>query len=105
MVKPHNNPRPLTEREEILIELYSYCGLGMTPQKFYSKWAVDYEHIACICDRSTKTVQRWFTRGRSHLRPTPDDLRHLAIVDFLLEHFEEIPEEIRTLLCPPNREQ
>jgi hypothetical protein len=25
------NPRPLTEREQTLIDLYGYCSLGMTP--------------------------------------------------------------------------
>jgi predicted nucleic acid-binding protein len=31
------------------------------------------------------------------------DLRHLALMDFLLEHYEEIPEQLRNLLCPPDR--
>jgi hypothetical protein len=28
----------------------------------------------------------------------PSDLRHLALMDFLLEHFEEIPEECLNIL-------
>lgn len=99
-----SKPRPLTQREKNLIELYSYCQVGMTPKQFYAKWEVDYEIIATICDRSTSTVQCWFVRGRNYRRPTPTDLRHLAIMDFLLEHFEEIPGELRNLLCSSNRE-
>jgi hypothetical protein len=29
-------PRPLTEREQTLIDFYGYCQLGMTPQQFYA---------------------------------------------------------------------
>jgi len=90
--------RTLTKREQEIIRLYSYCQLGMTPQRFYAKWAVDQYRIAMICSRSISTVRRWFSRGRNYRRPMSNDLRHLAIMDFLLEHFEEIPQEFRNLL-------
>ncbi len=95
---------PLTERELNLIKRYSYCQFGMTPRQFQAKWQVDYELIACICDRSINTVRRWFIKGRYYRRPRSTDLRHLAVMDFLLDHFEEIPEQLRNLLCPPDRE-
>jgi hypothetical protein len=98
------NNRPLTERELKLIELYGYCSLGMSPQKFLTKWSLTYEQIAFICDRSTKTVSLWFARGDKYRRPAKDDLRHLAIMNFLLEHYEDIPLELRNLLCPPKRD-
>ncbi len=28
-------PRPLTEREQTLIDFYGYCSLGMTPQQWF----------------------------------------------------------------------
>ncbi|NEP01356.1 MAG: helix-turn-helix domain-containing protein [Symploca sp. SIO2E9] len=92
-------PRPLSERELYLIELYSNCQLGMTPQQFYAKWDVTHEIIAWICSRSLSTVRFWFVMGKNHRPPQPHDLRNLALMDFLLEHFEEIPEEWRNLLC------
>jgi hypothetical protein len=95
--------RPLTKREHSLIQLYSYCELGMTPQRFYAKWDVNHEITALICSRSITTVQRWFSKGKSHRCPKPQDLRHLALMDFLLEHYEEIPEQLRNLLCIPDR--
>jgi hypothetical protein len=95
--------RPIRRRERKLINLYSYCQLGMTPQQFYSKWNVNHEVMSLICARSISTVRRWFQRGRNYRSPHSADLRHLALMDFLLEHFEEIPEEVRTLLCPPDR--
>ncbi len=45
------NPRPLTDREQHLIDRYAYCQLGMTPQTFYAKWHVSQEAIAAICSR------------------------------------------------------
>jgi hypothetical protein len=93
------NPRLLTQREQDLIQLYSHCQLEMTPKKFYGKWDVNQEAIAQICSRSLSTVRRWFSKGPNYRRPMPCDLRHLALMDFLLEHFEEIPEEFLKILC------
>ena len=94
-----NKTRPITEREQKLIQLYANCRLGMTPQQFYSKWQVNYELLALICSRSVSTVQRWFRRGHNYRSPLIVDLRHLALMDFLLEHFEDIPNELRIALC------
>ena len=91
--------RPLTEREQTLIDLYGYCQLGMTPQQFHAKWQVNHEVIAFICSRSISTVRRWFRRGKNYRRPQPADLRHLALMDFLLEHYQDIPPELLNLLC------
>jgi hypothetical protein len=92
----------MRRREWKLINLYSYCQLGMTPQQFYSKWDVNYEvmSLIVIAQFHRKTL---VSRGRNYRSPGLVDLRHLALMDFLLEHFEEIPEEMRTLLCPPDR--
>lgn len=93
------NPRPLTNREQHLIDRYSYCQLGMTPQTFYAKWHVSQEAIAAICSRSVSTVRGWFRKGRRYRQPTATDLRHLALMDFLLDHFEQIPEPLQQALC------
>jgi hypothetical protein len=92
-------PRPLNQRERTLIELYCNCQLRMTPQQFYTKWQVTQQDMAGICLRSLSTVQAWFRRGRNHRRPTLNDLRHLALMDFMLEHFEEMPKALFDLLC------
>ncbi|AOY79535.1 helix-turn-helix domain-containing protein [Moorena producens JHB] len=98
-------PLPLTEAQQELIKQYSSCQLRMTPRAFYGKWQVTQSMMAMICSRSVETVGRWFSRGSNYLRPQPSDLRHLALMDFLLEHFEEIPEELRNLLCPQKQDQ
>ncbi|MEQ8466184.1 hypothetical protein [Coleofasciculus sp. E1-EBD-02] len=94
-----NYPRPITQREQYIINLYCYCELGMTPKQFYAKWDVTYEQLSHICSRSQGTVQNWFNRGKGYHPPQPVDLRHLTIMDFLLEHFEEIPQSLINLLC------
>ncbi len=98
------NPRPLTPHEQHLLNWYSHCQLGMTPQTFYAKWQVSQEEMAAICSRSVSTVRRWFHKGRSYRRPTIFDLRHLALMDFLLDHFDHIPENLREALCPTEQE-
>ncbi len=100
-----SQPRPLSLREQALIERYSYCQLGMTPQRFYAKWLVNHEGLAKICHRSVSTVRRWFMKGQTYRRPTANDLRHLALMDFLLEHFEQIPVELVNVLCQRERDQ
>ena len=101
MKKPHT----LTDRERNLIAVYSQCQWGMTPKQFYVKWGVSYEQIASICSRSDSTVQGWFKRGKNRRFPTAVDLRHLAVMDFLLEHFEEIPDILANLLCPHSEDK
>jgi len=93
------NPLSINQREQNLIQLYSHFQFVMTTQQFYAKWDVTQEVIALIYSRSNGTVGRWFSRGCTRRYPTAHDLRHLALMDFLLEHFEEIPEELRNLLC------
>ena len=94
-----NTPRQIGERELRLIALYSRCKLGMTPHKFYGKWDVTYEQMAEICGRSISTVKGWFKKDRHYRRPTAADLRNLALMDFLLEHFEEIGDRLWNLIC------
>nr|WP_322657138.1 hypothetical protein [Dendronalium sp. ChiSLP03b]MDZ8203465.1 hypothetical protein [Dendronalium sp. ChiSLP03b] len=89
-----SNLRRITTREQHLILLYSNWEFGMTPTQFYAKWAVSYELIALICSRSDSTVRGWFRNGSNQRYPTHNDLLRLALMDFFLEHFEEIPEQV-----------
>lgn len=102
MIHHSLTPRPITDREKRIIQLYAYCQLAMTPQQFYAKWDVPQEALALICCRELSTVRRWFARGGKHRHPQLHDLRHLALMNFLLEHFEAIPPELRQQLCLAN---
>ncbi|HAA31498.1 MAG TPA: hypothetical protein DDW76_07970 [Cyanobacteria bacterium UBA11369] len=94
------NPGPIGERELQLIRLYANCQLELSPQSFYAKWDVTYEQIGEICSRSPTTVQRPFKRASNYRSPKRCDLHHLALMDFLLEHFEKIPPQLFDLLFP-----
>ncbi|NEP49990.1 MAG: hypothetical protein F6K65_14695, partial [Moorea sp. SIO3C2] len=61
----------IKKREQILIRLYSYYQLGMTPQRFYQKWDLTQEDIALICSCSAHTVNGWFNTSRRCYPPTP----------------------------------
>ena len=98
------SPHPLTPSQKQLIQHYAHCQLTMTPQTFYATWQVSQEDMAAICSRSVSTVRRWFRKGRSYRRPTAIDLRHLALMDFLLDYFDQMPEELRGALCPIKEE-
>ncbi|NEP70115.1 MAG: hypothetical protein F6K37_17600 [Moorea sp. SIO4E2] len=89
----------IKKREQILIRLYSYYQLGMTPQRFYQKWDLTQEDLALICSCSAHTVNGWFNTSRRCYPPTPVHLQPLAIMDFLLEDFETIPRELLDRLC------
>jgi hypothetical protein len=96
-------PHPLEEQELKLIQRYIHCSLRLSPRQFYARWDISYEAIAAICGRSPATVRRWFSRGSSYRAPSPSDLYHLALMDFLLQHHREIPAELMDTLCPPPR--
>lgn len=98
-----SQPRRLSEQQLQLIKLYANCQLGITPRQFNAKWDVTYEQMAEICDRSISTVNRWFNRGKNYQPPERADKRHLALMDFLLEYYEEIPSNLLNQLCPPNQ--
>ncbi|MDX2244945.1 MAG: helix-turn-helix domain-containing protein [Leptolyngbyaceae cyanobacterium bins.302] len=95
-------PRPLQEQELRLIQQYIHCNLKLSPRQFYARWDISYEAIAAICGRSSTTVRRWFSRGSHYRAPSSSDLYHLALVDFLLQHHQEIPVELFDTLCPPH---
>ncbi|WP_072619171.1 hypothetical protein [Spirulina major] len=94
------HPRPLHDRERMLMVWYRHCQREMSPQAFYQKWAVTYEEMAELCDRSLSTVRGWFRSGSYHRFPRPHDCQHLALMDWLWEHFETVPPEVWQRLCP-----
>lgn len=94
-----SHPRPLGERELSLINLYAYWELELEPRTFYAKWEVTYEQIALICARSPATVRHWFQIGKNYRPASACDKRHLALMDFILEDFEEVSAELLNRLC------
>lgn len=96
-----NRPRDLGIRELALYDLYRNCQLGLSPQEFYARWNVTHAQMAEICKCSITTVDRWFTSSALQTLPNRHHLKQLAEMDLLWQHYEEIPETIRRLICPP----
>lgn len=94
---PENKRRSLNLREQKIILLYSSCELIMTPQEFYAKWPVTYGHLSLVCRKAESTVGKWFSTA-SQRKPGFNDLHHLGLVDFLLEYYEQIPEELKEVI-------
>ena len=92
------NRQPLSQRQVALLNLYSNCQLSMDVFEFYQKWNVTQRQIATICGCSISTVERWFgSQGRV---PEPIYTRRLAEMDLIWELWSQIPDEIKTRLCP-----
>lgn len=100
MLEPNgrNYPLPITKREERLIQLYAHSEFYMTPEQFYAKWDVTKAAIALITRRSASSVYAWFSQGRRHREASLGDLLHLALMDFALEYYEEMPEKLREII-------
>ncbi|WP_293097543.1 hypothetical protein [Moorena sp. SIO3I6] len=77
--RPKSYPRPLTDLDRILIQLYSHWQLAMTPKEFISKWEVSREDMALICSRSISTVNSWFAGNKRYKAPAADVLRGVTI--------------------------
>jgi hypothetical protein len=99
------NLKPLGHREQALLNLYCTCQLEMSPADFYAKWSVTHAQIAQICGCSISTVDRWFQQGKSQQQPEPIYLRRLAEMNFLWEHYEQLPPALRLQLCSRDRHQ
>jgi len=93
------NPRPLSQRELRLIELFTNCRVEMTPWEFYSKWGVTYAQMTQLCRCDIVTVSRWFRQGRNFHPPRHYHRGYLALADIFLESYEDIPETLLSQLC------
>ncbi|NJL22794.1 MAG: helix-turn-helix domain-containing protein [Leptolyngbyaceae cyanobacterium SM1_3_5] len=93
--------RPLARREIDLYRLFSNCRYGMTPQALRRKYLVSNLQIARIARVSEPTVERWFSSGANRSHPNATQLLMLGLMDLLWEHYEEIPTDLRELVCPP----
>lgn len=93
-------PQALGQRELKLLQLYSDCQFGMTPQAFYARWDVTHAQIAQICGVSEASVDRWFSQGKHRRTAEPRYRRKLAEMNFLWEQYDRIPLRLWLQVCP-----
>ncbi|MEA5499198.1 helix-turn-helix transcriptional regulator [Limnoraphis robusta Tam1] len=89
-----NSTCSLNDEQQQLIARLCAASLGISPQKFRQKWDISYQQMADICHCTPGTVQRWFERGRNYRRPSQYSCFKLAIADWLLENYQDIPQEL-----------
>ena len=69
-------------------------------QEFLAKWDVSRELIAQVSHVDIRTVNSWFSKGRTHQEPQLYHLWYLTIADLILDQYEYLPEFLQILLCP-----
>jgi hypothetical protein len=95
-------PRPLNPQQLLRLRAFIYIEPQINHQEFSAKWYVSRELIAQICRVDIRTCNSWFSQGRTHQEPQPYHKLYLSLADLILESFDELPEFLQTLLCPPN---
>ena len=94
-----SNPQPLSLIQERRLRAFIYAQPALTLIQFLSKWQVSQEFVAELCRCDVRTVKRWRRQGRNYEAPQHYQW-YLALADLILEHFDDLPEALKNLLCP-----
>jgi DNA-directed RNA polymerase specialized sigma24 family protein len=94
------SPRKLTSEQLQRLRAFIYAEPIFNHQAFIAKWLVSRELIAQLSHVDIRTVNAWFSQGRTHLEPQLYHKWYLTLANAILEQYEELPEPLRTLLCP-----
>lgn len=93
-------PRPLTSQQLKRLRAYIYAEPILDHQAFIAKWDLNRQLIAQVCCIDVRTVNTWFSQGRTHQQPQTYHLWYLEMANIIFEQYEELPEGLKTLLCP-----
>jgi hypothetical protein len=95
-------PRRSLGRFELeLYRRFANCQFGMSPHAFRRKYQASNLQIARIARVSEPTVERWFSQGIHRSQPNRSQLLLLGLMDFLWEYYDEIPDQLKDAICPP----
>ncbi|WP_373525998.1 hypothetical protein [Nostoc sp.] len=95
-----SNPKPLTPQQLKLIRAFIYAVPILDHQEFVAKWDVSRQLIAEVSHVDIRTVNSWFSLGRTHQEPQLYHLWYLTMADIILDQYQDLPEFVRTLLYP-----
>jgi len=93
-------PKSLSAQQWQRILDFIYSEIIMTPQQFMEKWGVTQEFIAELCRCDVKTANLWINGAFSNSSCRHCHKRELVLADLILENFEGLPDNLKTLLCP-----
>lgn len=92
-------PRPLTYFQLKRLRAYIYAEPILDHQAFIAKWDLDRQLIAQVCRVDLRTVNTWFSQGRTHQNPQAYHFWYLTTADIILGQYEYLPEFLQSLLC------
>ena len=93
-----SNPKPLTPQQLARLRAFIYSEPIMTHQEFAAKWDVSRELIAQLAHVDVRTVNTWFSQGRTHTEPQLYHKWYLTMADIILGQYEYLPQFLQTLL-------
>lgn len=93
-------PQPLTPLQLKRLKAYIYTEPILDHQAFIAKWDLNRQLIAQVCRVDLRTVNTWFSQGRTHQNPQTYHKWYLEMANIILEQYEYLPEFLQTLLCP-----
>ncbi len=93
-------PRSLTSLQLKRLRAYIYAEPILDHQAFIAKWDLDRKLIAQVCRVDLRTVNTWFSQGRTHQQPQPYHKWYLTTADIILGQYEHLPKFLQTLLYP-----
>ncbi|MBN3945084.1 MAG: hypothetical protein HWQ38_00735 [Nostoc sp. NMS7] len=93
------SPRPLTTLQLKRLKAYIYAEPILDLQEFVATWDLNRQLIAQVCRVDLRTVNTWFSQGRTHQNPQTYHLWYLTTADIILQQYEYLPEFLQALLC------
>ena len=95
-----HRPLPMTEQQMQRIFAFIHSKTRMTFQEFLSKWDVTYDFFADLFQCNESTVKRWINGNLGDSCSQRCYQQTLFIVDFILSHFERLPDFFKSVFCP-----
>ncbi len=92
--------QPLNEQQFKQLLAFAFADFEIFLAEFEEKWLVERGLIAQLCRCDIRTVSRWKRWGRNIELNRASKQWYLTIADILLSHFEELPEDLQSRLCP-----
>jgi hypothetical protein len=95
-----HRPSPISAQQLQLIRSFIHSQTRMTFQEFLSKWDVTYEFLADLFQCDKGTVASWINKDLGDSCSQRCYQQTLFITDFILSHFERLPDFFKNLVCP-----
>lgn len=93
-----HSPQPLTDIQQARLEAFIATNPPISLLMFLSKWDISREELAILCHVDVRTLNRYLARGRNREEPRPTLNWYLILVNLMLEHFDELPNDFQSII-------